>query len=90
MSRKIGMWLYSNGGGDKIQEKIVKKLQERGIKTITDVNLRHAIAKNGHILHNDKKIDKLDLFFLQCRRTDTVPNISLSGTQPCHTNDQYL
>ena len=63
MSRKIGMWLYSNGGGDKIQEKIVKKLKERDIETITDISLRHAIAKNGHIIHNDKKIDKLDLFF---------------------------
>ncbi|MBT8344485.1 MAG: ATP-grasp domain-containing protein [Sulfurovum sp.] len=63
MSRKIGMWLYSNSGGDKIQEKIVKKLKERDIETVTDINLRHAIAKNGHILHNKLKIDKLDLFF---------------------------
>lgn len=63
MSRKIGMWLYSNGGGDKIQEKILKKLQERDIEAFTDINLRHAIAKNGHILHNDIKLDKLDLLF---------------------------
>lgn len=63
MSRQIGMWLYSNGGGDKIQEKIVKQLQERDIEAITDINLRHALAKNGHILHNDVKVDKLDLFF---------------------------
>lgn len=63
MSRKIGMWLYSNGGGDKIQAKLVKKLKERGIETITDINLRYAIAKNGHILFNDLKVDKLDLFF---------------------------
>jgi ribosomal protein S6--L-glutamate ligase len=63
MSRKIGMWLYSNSGGDKIQEKIVKKLKERDIETVTDINLRHAIAKNGHIVHNKIKVDKLDLFF---------------------------
>ncbi|KIM12130.1 MAG: 30S ribosomal protein S6 modification protein RimK [Sulfurovum sp. FS08-3] len=63
MSRKIGMWMYSNSGGDKIQEKLIKKLQERDIKAITDINLRHAIGKNGHILHNDVKLDKLDLFF---------------------------
>jgi len=63
MSRKIGMWLYSNGGGDKIQKKIVKKLKDREIETITDINLRQAVAKNGHILHNDLKVDKLDLFF---------------------------
>jgi len=63
MSRKIGMWLYSNGGGDKIQKKIIKKLRERGIKVLPDINLRHAIAKNGHILHQGRKLDKLDLFF---------------------------
>ncbi len=63
MSRKIGMWLYSNSGGDKIQDKIVKKLKEREIETITDINLRHAVAKNGHILHDKLKVDTLDLFF---------------------------
>ncbi len=63
MSRKIGMWLYSNGGGDKIQKKIVRKLKERGIDTVTDINLRQAIAKKGHIYHGKIKVDKLDLFF---------------------------
>ncbi len=63
MSRKIGMWLYSNGGGDKIQKKIVKKLKERDIETITDINLRQAVAKNGHIVHNKINMDELDLFF---------------------------
>ncbi|CAA6817366.1 MAG: Ribosomal protein S6 glutaminyl transferase [uncultured Sulfurovum sp.] len=63
MDRKIGMWLYGNGGGDKIQKKIVKKLQERGIESITDINLRHAIAKKGHIYHGKTIVDELDLFF---------------------------
>lgn len=63
MSRKIGMWLYSNGGGDKIQKKIVKKLKEREINTVTDVNLRQAVAKNGHIVHKKTIVDELDLFF---------------------------
>ncbi len=61
--RTIGMWLYSNGGGDKIGKKIIKKLKERGIETIDNINLRHAIAKNSHILYEDIKLDKLDLFF---------------------------
>ena len=61
--RKVGMWLYSNGGGNIIQEKIITKLKERDINTINNINLRDAIAKNGHILWNDKKLDKLDLFF---------------------------
>lgn len=61
--RKVGMWLYQNGGGDKIQEKLISKLKERGIDTIPNINLRDAIAKNGHILYKDIKLDKLDLFF---------------------------
>jgi len=63
MDRKIGMWLYSNSGGDKIQKKIVKKLLERGIETVTDINLRNAIAKKGHIYHGKNRVDELDLFF---------------------------
>jgi len=62
-NRTIGMWLYTNGGGDVIQEKIIKKLNERDIGVVNNLNLRHAIAKNGHILFDNTKIDKLDLFF---------------------------
>jgi ribosomal protein S6--L-glutamate ligase len=61
--RKIGMWLYQNGGGDKIQKKIIKKLKERNISVLPGVNLRDAIAKNSHILWENEKLDKLDLFF---------------------------
>ena len=64
--RKIGMWLYQNGGGDKIQKELIKKLKERDIETYAGLNLRNAIAKNGHIIYpeNEKnnKLDNLDLF----------------------------
>jgi len=63
MGRRIGMWMYSNSGGDKIEKKIVKKLKERDIDVITDINLRHAIVKKGHIFHDKIKVDELDLFF---------------------------
>ena len=62
-NRKIGMWLYQNGGGDKIQEKIIKKLKQRDIDVVANINLRDALAKNSHIIWNDLKLDKLDLFF---------------------------
>ena len=65
--RKIGMWLYQNGGGEKIQNKIIKQLKERDIETIPNLNLRDAIAKNDHIIYDidnaNIKLDKLDLFF---------------------------
>jgi len=61
--RKIGMWLYQNGGGDEIQKKIITKLNERDINVTPGINLRDAVAKNSHIIWEDKKIDKLDLFF---------------------------
>ena len=63
MSRKIGLWLYKNGGGEKIQEKIIQKLKEREIDVISDINLREATVRDGNILHHDRKIDELDLFF---------------------------
>jgi ribosomal protein S6--L-glutamate ligase len=63
MSRKIGMWLYQNGGGDKIEKKIIKKLKERDIKVKSGINLREAIAKKGHIVHGKTNVDELDLFF---------------------------
>ena len=57
------MWLYSNGGGDNIQKKIIKKLKERDIEAIDSFNFQDCVAKNGHILYDDIKLDKLDLFF---------------------------
>jgi len=61
--RKIGMWLYKNGGGEKIAKKIIKKLQERDIETVNDLRLHDCVSQNGHILYGDLKVDKLDLFF---------------------------
>ena len=61
--RTIGMWLYKNGGGDAIGKKLIKKLRERDILTIDDINLRYATAKNKNIVHNKIKLNKLDLFF---------------------------
>jgi ribosomal protein S6--L-glutamate ligase len=55
--------MYQNGGGNKIEKKISKKLKERDIDLISGVNLREAVAKNGHILYGKTKLDKLDLFF---------------------------
>jgi ribosomal protein S6--L-glutamate ligase len=62
-NRTIGMWLYSNGGGDKIAQKIITQLKDRDIDVINDIRLHDCIAKNGHIYRDKLKVDKLDLFF---------------------------
>ena len=61
--RSIGMWLYKNSGGDAIGKTIIEKLKERDIETIDDIDLRYATAQNKNIMHNEVKLNKLDLFF---------------------------
>jgi len=48
-NRQVGLWLYQNSGGDKIQNKIVQKLKEREINAVTGVDLGKAIVSNGNI-----------------------------------------
>ncbi len=59
----VGIWMYQNGGGDKIEKKIVSKLKERDIEAITGLNLRYAVAENGKIICNGVVMEELDLFF---------------------------
>ncbi len=67
--RTIGMWIYQNGGGKEIEEKIKKQLQEREIESLTGVNLNNAIVSNGSVLcdsHGNCYCDlknNIDLFF---------------------------
>ncbi len=61
--QRVGIWMYSNGGGDKIQKKIIKKLKKRDIEVIPNLNLRNAIVENGRIVCNDICMEELDLFF---------------------------
>jgi ribosomal protein S6--L-glutamate ligase len=62
-NHKIGMWMYQNSGGEQIEKKMIDKLRDRDILTISDLNLRSAIAKNGSIICNETKMEELDLFF---------------------------
>lgn len=66
--RRVGIWLYQNGGGDIIEAKIVAKLAERGIEAITGLNLRNAYVESGKILCEDRKgeivaMEELDAFY---------------------------
>jgi ribosomal protein S6--L-glutamate ligase len=66
--RKVGIWLYQNGGGDIIEAKIVAKLAERGIDAELGLNLRNAYVENGSILCENRKgetvrMEELDAFY---------------------------
>ncbi|OUR60056.1 hypothetical protein A9Q74_14785 [Colwellia sp. 39_35_sub15_T18] len=64
MSRyTVGMWLYKNGGGQLIQDEMVRKLKARDIDVITELNLTNAMAADGHILCKKVAMEELDLFF---------------------------
>ncbi len=63
MNKTVGIWMYQNGGGDKIEQKLVSKLKERDIDSKTGLNLRNAIVKNDKVIIDDFVLNDLDLFF---------------------------
>jgi len=63
MGHTIGMWMYQNGGGDKIEQQIVSKLNERDIDVKTGLNLRYAVAQDDKLMINNLVLNDLELFF---------------------------
>jgi len=59
----VGIWMYQNGGGDRIEQKIVARLQDRGHVVSTGLNLRKAVAQNGELLLDGLNLYELDCFF---------------------------
>lgn len=57
------MWMYKNGGGQFIQDEIIRQLKEREITVIPDLNLARAVATNGEILCKGIAMESLDAFF---------------------------
>ncbi|TMP37797.1 ATP-grasp domain-containing protein [Pseudoalteromonas rubra] len=58
----VGIWMYENGGGREIEQRLVHALAERGIQTSTGLNLRDARAKDGQIICNGVVMEQLDAF----------------------------
>ncbi|WP_319381356.1 hypothetical protein [Thiomicrorhabdus sp.] len=63
MNRTVGIWMYQNGGGDVIEQKMVEKLRERGIDCVTGLDLRFAEVHNGAMMCKGTNMLELDLFF---------------------------
>ncbi len=77
MGRQIGMWMYTNGGGDIIQDKIEAQLKEREIGVVRDLDLRFAEAENSNMLCRGTNMLELDLFFSYNAGEQTVGQIYL-------------
>lgn len=91
MSRyTVGMWMYRNGGGQFIQDEITRKLKERDIAVIPELNLANAVATNGNILCKKVIMEELDLFFSYNAGKQTPYQMylyqTLNETVPCINN----
>ena len=63
MGRKIGMWMYQNCGGARIEQQMIHKLRERDIETVSGLDLRYAKATAKGIECKGTHLDQLNLFF---------------------------
>jgi ribosomal protein S6--L-glutamate ligase len=73
--RKVGLWMYQNGGGDAIEQKIVSQLRERGIEAVTGLNLRFSVASSEGIICNGTNVSELDAFFSYNAGEQTVMQV---------------
>ena len=84
--RTVGMWMYSNSGGDLIEQKMIKLLKEREIDVISGLDLRFARgSKDGIITKTSdmsKEINMLDLdaFFSYNAGEQTLAQIYMYET----------
>lgn len=61
--RSVGFWLYQNGGGETIQQRLIDQLTEREIKVLPYLDLAQGHAFNGNIYCRGVVMNELDLFF---------------------------
>ncbi len=59
----IGMWMYQNGGGNIIEQRLISELQQRDIQVINNLYLQCATAKDGLIICKGIEMEYLDLYF---------------------------
>jgi ribosomal protein S6--L-glutamate ligase len=75
MAKKVGIWMYQNGGGTAIQEKLVNKLKTKGIESVTGLDLKYAVASKNGIIVNNQNILETDMFFSYNAGEQTVSQL---------------
>ncbi|NTS77025.1 ATP-grasp domain-containing protein [Catenovulum sp. SM1970] len=59
----VGIWMYQNGGGDRIEQTIISQLAQRNINCITGLDLNTARSTHGQINCRGTIMEELDAFF---------------------------
>ncbi|MEN8147824.1 MAG: ATP-grasp domain-containing protein [Campylobacterota bacterium] len=78
--RTVGIWMYQNSGGSEIEQKIILQLLDRGINSVTGLDLRFAEgSKNGIFCKNINMTD-LDAFFSYNAGEQTVAQTYMYST----------
>ena len=63
-SKKVGLWMYSNEGGDQSQKLLSELLTEHGLTVFANININQSIVKNGQVFTNTGLcLNDLDLIF---------------------------
>ena len=87
---RMGMWMYKNGGGQSVQDEMIHQLKERDIAVISELNLTHAVATDGHILCKKVAMEELDGFFSYNAGKQTQYQMylyqTLNDAIPCFNN----
>ena len=73
--RKVGVWMYQNSGGAEIEQKMILKLLERGINSVTRLDLRFAIGAKEGIFCKGINMNELDAFFSYNAGEQTVAQV---------------
>ncbi len=60
---KIGIWMYQNGGGTEIQQKLINKLRDKDIDSVENLDLATAFAKEGSVYCQGHDLSEFSLFF---------------------------
>ncbi len=78
--RTVGIWMYQNSGGAEIEQKIILKLLERGINSVTGLDLRFAEGSKHGIFCKGTNVTELDAFFSYNAGEQTVAQTYMYAT----------
>ncbi len=74
-NRTIGMWMYQNSGGADVEQKLILKLLERGINSVTGLDLRYSEADKKGLRCKGFNLADMDLFFSYNAGEQTVSQV---------------